>query len=159
MTQSRSVYRFNSAIVRTPSRSVTLGLRAHDRGDPTYVGVQSEHGAYVSAMRDAGVKVTVLPPLEAFPDSIFVEDPALVFTEGAILLRPGATTRIKEAAELEPVLREMFKSVLQLAATGYADGGDVLVTGERVMIGLSARTNEVGARSLQACLEQIGRKS
>jgi dimethylargininase len=79
---TRPAYQFNSIIVRSPSRSVVNGLRAEDRGSPTYEGVKAEHDAYVEAVRDAGVKVTVLPALETLPDSIFVEDPALVFTEG-----------------------------------------------------------------------------
>ncbi|AWM28564.1 arginine deiminase family protein [Sinorhizobium fredii] len=154
---SRPVYHFNSIIARTPSRSVVDGLRAEDRGSPTYEGVKAEHDAYLEAMRDAGVKTTVLPPLEAFPDSIFVEDPALVFTEGAIVLRPGAATRVRETEEIAPTLREMFETVLDLPA-GYADGGDVLTTRESVMIGLSARTDRLGAEALRTCLDRLGRK-
>ncbi|SDA62508.1 arginine deiminase family protein [Sinorhizobium sp. NFACC03] len=159
MSQSRPVYQFNNIIVRTPSKSVVNGLRADDRGNPTFEGVKAEHDAYIAAMKDAGVKVTVLPALEAFPDSIFVEDPAIVFTEGAILLRPGAETRVKETPEIEPTLRAMFETVLDLPGSGFADGGDVLTTRESVMIGLSARTNKVGAEALQACLAKLGRKS
>lgn len=155
---SRPVYHFNSIIARTPSRSVVDGLRAEDRGSPTYEGVKAEHDAYLTAMRDAGVKATVLPPLEAYPDSIFVEDPALVFTEGAIVLRPGAATRVRETEEVAPTLREMFGTVLDLPA-GYADGGDVLTTRESVMIGLSARTDRAGAEALRTCLDGLGRKS
>lgn len=155
---TRPAYQFNSIIVRSPSRSVVNGLRAEDRGSPTYEGVKAEHDAYVEAVRDAGVKVTVLPALETFPDSIFVEDPALVFTEGAVLLRPGAATRVKEVEEIAPTLRDMFETVLDLPQ-GYADGGDVLTTRESVMIGLSARTDKAGAAALQACLEKLGRKS
>ncbi|WOS64844.1 arginine deiminase family protein [Sinorhizobium fredii] len=154
---SRSAYHFNSIIVREPSRSVVDGLRAEDRGSPTYEGVKAEHDAYLTAMREAGVKATVLPPLEGFPDSIFVEDPALVFTEGAIVLRPGAATRVRETEEIALTLREMFETVLDLPA-GYADGGDVLTTRESVMIGLSARTDRAGAEALQSCLAKLGRK-
>ncbi len=158
MSQPRSAFNFDQIIVRTPSRSVVNGLRAEDRGSPTYEGVKAEHEAYVQAMHEAGVKVTVLPALEAFPDSIFVEDPALVFTEGAILLRPGAATRVKEVEEIAPTLHDMFETVLELPA-GYADGGDVLTTRESVMIGLSARTDRAGAEALQGCLAKLGRKS
>lgn len=91
------IYEFDAAIVRRPASAVGAGMRALDRGDPTYEGVSSEHAAYVAALRQAGVQVEVLEPLEAFPDSIFVEDPALVFTEGAILLRPGSINREGEA--------------------------------------------------------------
>lgn len=82
-----------------------------------------------------------------------------MFTEGAILLRPGAATRVKETIEIEPTLRAMFETVLDLPGTGLADGGDVLTTRESVMIGLSARTDKVGAEALQACLDKLGRKS
>jgi dimethylargininase len=51
----------------------------------------------------AGVAVDLLPPLEDYPDSIFVEDPALVFPEGAIVLRPGTATRVGETDYLRPV--------------------------------------------------------
>ncbi len=159
MSQARSVFQFNSIIVREPSRSVVNGLRADDRGNPTYEGVKSEHDAYIAAMRDAGVEVTILPALEAFPDSIFVEDPALVFTEGAILLRPGAESRVGETAEITPTLRDMFETVLDLPTPGFADGGDVLTTPKSVMIGLSARTDKVGAEALSACIEKLGRKA
>jgi dimethylargininase len=159
MVQSTSVYRFNSALVREPSRSVVFGLRAQDRGAPTYEGVKAEHEAYVVALRAAGVKVTVLPPLEDFPDSIFVEDPALVFSEGAIVLRPGAPTRVGEAAVIESVLRTRFPSVLELPAGGFADGGDVLVTPKCVFIGRSGRTDAAGARALADCLTKLGRDS
>ena len=152
------VFRFNRAIVRQPARSVVDGLRANDRGNPTYDGIRAEHDAYVVALRSAGVAVTVLPALEDFPDSLFVEDPALVFTEGAILLRPGAPSRAAEAGELAPTLRGLFDVMFALP-TGCADGGDVLVTPGHVIIGLSDRTNRPGAEALTACLAELGRKA
>ncbi|MFT4013510.1 MAG: arginine deiminase family protein [Paracoccus sp. (in: a-proteobacteria)] len=153
------VYRFNSIIVREPARSVVNGLRAVDTGDPSLAGVLAEHAAYVQALRDAGCEVTVLPPLEEFPDSVFVEDPALVFTEGAILLRPGTQTRLRETAHIAPVLESMFDTVLTLPEGGYADGGDILTTPDKVMIGLSARTDRAGAEGLRDCLTRLGRPS
>ncbi|MER9671212.1 arginine deiminase family protein [Mesorhizobium sp. M0203] len=156
MAQIRSIYEFNSAIVREPSTSVVNGLRSGDRVGPTYEGVKAEHDAYIAAVWNAGVEVTVLPPLEAFPDSIFVEDPALVFTEGAILLRSGTPSRVHETAEIGPVLRAMFETVLELPAPGQADGGDVMYTPKGVLIGLSARTDKTGAEALVCCIEQIG---
>lgn len=155
---SPDVFHFDSALVRSPARSVVQGLRAEDRGDPSYAGVLGEHQAYLAALRAAGVEVTVLPPLEAFPDSLFVEDPALVFTEGAIVLRSGAASRAGEVEEIIPVLRGMFDRVLELPPTGFADGGDVLSTPKGLMIGLSARTDRAGAQALLACLDKLGRK-
>lgn len=158
MSTFTTCYHFNSAIVRTPSASVVDGLRAEDRGNPDYKGVKAEHKAYVAALESVGLNVTVLPELEAFPDSIFVEDPALVFTEGAILLNPGAASRQGESQKISPVLHDLFDNVLELPQTGHADGGDVLVTPESVMIGLSARTDKTGATALIKCLHHLGHR-
>jgi len=149
-------YHFNSAIVRKPALSVVNGLRAEDQGDPDYDGVKAEHEAYVAVLESVGMTVTVLPELEAFPDSIFVEDPALVFTEAAILLRPGAPTRQGETAEIAPVLHDLFDRVLQLPQPGHVEGGDILLTQKSVLIGLSARTDQAGADALIECLKTIG---
>ncbi|WP_309660783.1 arginine deiminase family protein [Sphingomonas sp.] len=140
-----------------PADTVDDGLSASG-GRPTYDGVLAEHAAYVSALRTASITVIVLPPLAEFPDSLFVEDPALVFTEGAILLRPGAPSRVAEAGALAPTLHEHFDVVLDLPS-GHADGGDVLVTGKGVMIGLSDRTDQAGAEALAGCLARFGRLS
>lgn len=153
----RAPFSFSRALVRAPAKSVTRGLRSHGGQGPTYEGVAREHRAYVAALTQAGVTVDILPALEAFPDSVFVEDPALVFPEGAILLRPGAPSRRGEAEALAPDLTARFDDTLALDA-GFADGGDVLNLGERLLIGVSARTDEEGARRLVQLLAKIGRK-
>ena len=153
-----AIHEFTHAIVRKPARSVVNGIRAGGGQDPTFDGVAGEHAAYCAALVNAGLAVTILPALEEFPDSIFVEDPALVFPEGAILLRPGAKSRAEEVAHIRPALEEKFETVMSLEE-GFADGGDILVTGERVMIGLSARTDKQGAEALIRLLAKIGRKA
>ena len=107
-------------------------------------------------MKAAGVKVHILPALSDFPDSIFVEDPALVFLQGAILLRPGARTRRGEVAHITDGLNAHFQTVLDLPAGGFVEGGDVLRTRNKIMIGLSERTNETGAKGLLTCLSKFG---
>lgn len=108
-------------------------------------------------LKHCGVGVETLPALEAFPDSVFVEDTALVFTGAAILLRPGAATRRGEAAEMAATLERNFERVLRLE-DGTAEGGDVLATPRGVFIGASARTSCSGAAALVALLAQIGRQ-
>ena len=152
------VFDFTRAIVRKPGASVISGLRAGGGDDPTFAGVCAEHGAYVAALEQAGLAVTALDPLEDFPDAIFVEDPALVFPEGAILLRPGAPSRVGEAAFLLPALEAAFPQVLE-QSEGFADGGDVLVMPDKIFIGLSARTDRHGAEVLADLLDQLGRKA
>ncbi len=151
-------FEFTRALVRAPSKSVTQGLRAHGGEGPTYDGVLREHRAYVAALADAGVTVEILPALEEFPDSVFIEDPALVFPEGAILLRPGAPSRLGEAEALATELTARFEET-QALDTGFADGGDVINLGDRILIGVSSRTNETGAKRLTALLSRFGRKA
>jgi dimethylargininase len=152
------VFDFNSAFVRAPGKSVVNGLRSNPGPLPLFEALLAEHQTYISALQAAGTEVTVLDALEQFPDSIFVEDPALVFSEAAILLRPGAPSRMAEAKELASTLSARFPKLMQLRE-GFADGGDILVTPDRVLIGLSARTNASGAADLQRLLESIGKAS
>ena len=67
-------YTFSHAICRTPSRSVVDGLRAVDTGAPDFDLFLQHHTDYVAALRATGAEVTVLGPLEAYPDAVFVED-------------------------------------------------------------------------------------
>jgi dimethylargininase len=155
MAQMARVFDFDQALVRTPARSVINGLRAVDTGAPRFEGVLAEHAAYVAALEAAGVVVEVLPGLEQFPDSVFVEDAALVFEGAAIVLRPGAQSRFGEAEIVATALTELFETVLRLKA-GTVDGGDVLTAAGKVFIGKSARTNAEGARALCGLLDRIG---
>jgi dimethylargininase len=146
---------FNRALVRTAPASVVNGLRAVDAGAPNFDGVRAEQAAYVAALEAAGARVEHLPALEAFPDSIFVEDAALVFAHAAIVLRPGAPSRRGEADAIAPALAERFERVLTLRE-GTVEGGDVLATPRGVFIGVSARTSPEGAAALLRLLAEIG---
>lgn len=151
-----ALFNYTHAIVRTPGRSVVNGLRNGSGPDPDYEALLAEHHAYVSALRALGLDVEELPAAEAFPDSIFVEDPALVFAGGAILLRIGTQSRFGETALIAPALESRFERVLQMQGPGRADGGDVLVLQDRVLIGLSRRTDRQGAEELIGLLAQLG---
>lgn len=151
------VFEFTRAIVREPSHNVIDGLRENASAPPAFGKIAAEHRAYLSVLRDLGLAVDVLAPLEAFPDSIFVEDPALVFPEGAILLRPGAPPRMGERDSMRDALGKHFASIAELGENEYADGGDVLVTPKTVFIGLSKRTTRAGAEALAKHLSALGR--
>ncbi len=153
------IFEFNRALTRLPGRTAAMGLRRDDRDAPDLLALADEHAEYVSALVEAGLSTEILKPLDELPDSLFVEDTALVFTEGAILLRPGAPSRGPESAAILPVLEKLFPTVLTLPRPGFVDGGDVLVTPHVVMVGLSERTDRTGAADLVGCLEKLGRKA
>jgi dimethylargininase len=149
------VFDFDRAIVREPAASVVQGLRTGSE-PPAYDRVLAEHRSYVAALEAAGVKVETLPALPDHPDSVFVEDPAFVLTEGAILLRPGAPSRFDEGASLAPVLRRHFAHVAEVDE-GFVDGGDILVLPDEILVGLSERTDLAGARRFCALAGDLGR--
>ncbi|HEX4534439.1 MAG TPA: arginine deiminase family protein [Rhizomicrobium sp.] len=151
------VFDFTNAIVREPAASVVNGLREDTSSVPRFEKIVAEHSTYAAALREAGVEIDVLPPLEAFPDSVFVEDPALVLPEGAILLRPGAPSRLGEREHMRAQLTRHFSHISELEEGEYVDGGDVLVTTQTIFIGLSARTNRAGADALIEKLGALGR--
>ena len=107
-------------------------------------------------MHCAGLEVEVLEPIKAFPDSVFVEDPALCIAGAAIVLRPGATSRFGEREHARAALGERFGRCVDLPQDGFVDGGDILVTGGEVIVGLSARTDANGARALTGVLDGLG---
>jgi dimethylargininase len=150
------VFDFDSAFVRQPASTVTNGLRVGSHSGPSFEALAAEHRAYVSALELAGLEVELLPPLPAYPDSIFVEDPAFVLPEGAILLRPGAASREGESAELAGPLRRRFERLSTLHA-GYADGGDILILPGEILVGMSARTDRRGAEAFAAWAAGLGR--
>ena len=149
------LFDYTHAILRRPGASVVKGLRADGGADPDLAEVLAEHAGYAAALAAAGLALTMLDPLDDFPDAIFVEDPALVFPEAAVLLNPGAPSRAGETALLRPALAQQFARVLTLPQ-GHADGGDVLVMPDQVFIGLSARTDRTGAGALAGLLETLG---
>ncbi len=149
-------YRFTHAITRTPSDSVSNGIRAIDGGEPDAARFRGEHDLYVKALQQAGLMVDVLPPMEDFPDSCFVEDPAFCLPEGAIQLRPGTASREGEGAAIKSALENRFDRVIALPGRGCVDGGDVLMLDDVILIGLSARTDREGADAFAGVLADWG---
>jgi dimethylargininase len=71
-------YNFKNAIIRKPNKSIQNGLSSQNI-HPEYETILEEHRNYVKAINEAGLKINLLEPLEEYPDSIFVEDPALTY--------------------------------------------------------------------------------
>jgi dimethylargininase len=149
------IFNFTNALVRAPGRSVVNGISTQPGPRPAFEAIAAEHARYVEALEFCGLTVDVLPPAEDYPDSIFVEDPALVFSGAAILLRPGAVSRQGEVKEIATPLRQRFGRILAIDE-GFADGGDMLLTTTGMFIGLSSRTDQAGAAQLTKLLEELG---
>ncbi len=148
-------YRFSHAITRALASSAVDGLRDVDTGAPDLDVFRQHHADYVAAMRSTGAEVIELPALEAFPDSVFVEDSALCLREGAIAMRPGAPSRLGEAAAMKPALEAVYSDVRSIE-TGFIGGGDILVTETEILVGKSARTDAKGVAELRRLVADWG---
>jgi dimethylargininase len=110
---------------------------------------REQHRAYENLLEKLGASVTSLPAEPDLPDSMFVEDPAIVLDELAIILPLGTESRRAEAASLAQALRR-FRKLEYLTAPGTLEGGDVLRIGRTLFVGLSTRSNNEGIRQLAA---------
>lgn len=145
---SDPTYEFSRAITRRPAPTIIGGLRAEDIGNPDFDGMSAAHTAYVAALKSTGAEVIELGPLDAFPDAQFVEDTALCLPQGAVLMRPGAPSRLGEVAEMAPTLRKCYDTVRKIDGPGHIEGGDILVTGREILVGRSDRTDAEGVAEL-----------
>jgi dimethylargininase len=115
----------------------------------------AQHEAYVHALRARGCAIVELAPLDGYPDSVFVEDTALVFDELAVATRPGAASRRGEVDSVATALAR-FRPLSRIEGEGTLDGGDVLRIGKEVYVGASARSNAEGIAQLRALLAPHG---
>jgi len=116
---------------------------------------EEQHRAYQALLEKFGARVLTLPAEPALPDSMFVEDPAIVLDELAIMLPLGTETRRPEAASIAQALAK-FRKLAHVELPGQVEGGDILRIGRRFFAGLSSRTNAEGIRQLAAILAPHG---
>lgn len=139
---------FTRALVRKPSRSLVEGLTTANLGKPRYDKALDQHGAYIDALKACGLEVHILPALEEFPDSCFIEDVALLTPRCAIITRPGAPSRLGEISGMSKILGEYFNAIEEVQVPGTVEGGDIMMVESHFYIGISERTNTEGARQM-----------
>lgn len=151
--------KFSNVIVRRPCKAMVEGITsAPELGKPDYELALKQHDAYIEALKKCDVEVTVLEADERYPDSCFVEDPALITRKCAIITNPGAESRNGEKYEIIDAIKKFFPDdkIEHIEAPGTLEGGDVMMVGDHFYVGRSARTNEEGIRQLTEILEKYG---
>ncbi|MDX1429349.1 MAG: arginine deiminase family protein [Rhodothermales bacterium] len=114
-----------------------------------------QHLRYEEALALAGCRIRRLAPMPEFPDSVFVEDTAVVLDHTVVIARPGAASRRMEVTTVANVL-EALRPITYIDPPGTLDGGDVLRIGRQIFVGLSSRTNKDGAAMLEAIASSRG---
>ena len=116
---------------------------------------RAQHRTYEQTLAAAGYRVEQLETDAAMPDSVFVEDMAVVFDELAILTHPGAESRRGEMPAIAAALAA-YRPLQAIQPPGTADGGDILVAGRTVFVGISTRTNADAAAQIRRILGPFG---
>jgi len=116
-----------------------------------------QHAEYCQALQKLGLSLTWIRGDNALPDSCFVEDTAVVFGEKAVICNMAAKSRANEVAEVAKAMSEL-KETYRIKPPATIDGGDVLRVDDRVLVGISARTNLHAVRQLKKILENSGMK-
>ncbi len=148
---SRLLPTFTRALMRLPAANFANGVTsAAHLGPPDYDRAIEQYQNYAQALRACGLAVTVLPADERFPDGHFVEDPFVIYRDLAFHCRSGAPSRRGEGESLKPSLGEL--RIVDAPAEARIDGGDVLFCSDRVLVGISERTNIAGYRALRDAL-------
>ena len=151
---------FKNVIVRKPSKSmlegISTGMFSEDK--PIYEDAINQHAEYVKTIESLGVEALVLEALEEYPDSCFVEDPAVVLKECAIITNSPRESRNGEKFEIEPAIKKYYSDdqIFYIEAPGTMEGGDVMVVDKHIYIGQSDRTNAEGAKQFSEIVEKYG---
>jgi len=141
-----------TAITRTVSPAiVNCEISFIDRKPIDLAIAQEQHRAYEKLLGKLGARVISLPAEPDLPDSMFVEDPAIVLDELAVILPLGTETRRREAPSLAQALAK-FRKLEYVSLPGTLEGGDVLRIGRKLFVGLTGRSNVEGIRQLAAIL-------
>ena len=147
-------YSFKNAIIRQPNKSIQNGLSSQNL-HPQYEVIAEEHSSYIKAIKEAGLQIKLLESLEEYPDSIFVEDPALTYKSNIIILNPFDLSRNGERDIIKEEIKHLFDKMLFIE-NGFVEGGDILNINNHFIIGLSNRTNKLGADNLSKILQSLG---
>ncbi|MDC0625179.1 arginine deiminase family protein [Alphaproteobacteria bacterium] len=147
-------YSFKNAIIRLPNKSIQNGLSSQNL-HPQYEVIAEEHSNYIKAINEAGLQIKLLESLEEYPDSIFVEDPALTYKSNVIILNPFDPSRNGEKNIIKNEIKHFFDNIL-FVEDGFVEGGDILNINNHFIIGLSHRTNKLGADNLSKILQSLG---
>jgi dimethylargininase len=137
------------AITRDVSPSIARAELTHlERVPIDYERARDQHAQYRDTLATLGCTVIELPADAAYPDCVFIEDTAVVLSDVAVITRPGAESRRGETAIVAEALAR-YRRLVRIEAPATLDGGDVLVLGETIYVGLSSRSNEAALAQLR----------
>ncbi len=151
---------FTRAITRRPCKALIDGISTAQFGEgtPVYEDAVKQHDKYVETLRSLGLEVLELEADERFPDSCFVEDPAVVMERCAVITNPARDSRNGEKFEIIDAIRKFYTEdqIFHIEAPGTMEGGDVMRVGDHFYVGQSDRTNYEGFKQFEEIVSKFG---
>jgi dimethylargininase len=145
------------AITRGISPRITECELTHLAREPIDLDrARDQHRQYKDLLFDLTSNVLSLPAEPDLPDSVFVEDTALVLDELAVIMRPGAESRRPETASIAKALARFRDLSYCIQEPGTIDGGDILRIGKDIFVGLTHRSNAAGIEQLREIVKPHG---
>ncbi len=152
---------FDSVLVRRPSTSYTHCVSSNP--DKRSIDIQlarTQHQSYVSILKENNIKVVELPPYETYPDSVFMQDPAVLGVRRSIIGRFGEESRrgeeLKLVSELHQLEQLKDSDIVEVESPGTLEGGDIMITDRKqLFVGQSSRTNPVGITQLRKLFHDL----
>jgi len=143
------------AITRQVSPAINQCELTHLAREPIdYERACAQHKQYEDALKTLELDVISLEAEPDLPDSVFVEDVALVLDECAIMLNPGAASRRPEVASVEKALTP-YRDIFRIQPPVTVDGGDILTVGQTVYVGISSRSTQEAVGQMKVILEPL----
>ncbi len=116
---------------------------------------RKQHRQYESWLTNLGCEIHRLAAEPGLPDTVFVEDTAVVLNELAIITRPRVSARKLETPAVAEILKT-YRKLAYIEPPATIDGGDVLHINQTVYVGLSSRTNLEALEQMRRLLTPYG---
>ncbi len=137
------------ALVRPPGARFMHCLSSHSlRHTVNLSRARNQHALYCKTLADLGLDIIELPQDDQLPDSCFVEDTAVIHAGKALICRLANPSRRGEEAPIEMALKDYFP-VQRIKAPGTLEGGDIIHLPNRIISGISQRTNPAGVKQMR----------
>jgi dimethylargininase len=144
------------AITRAVSPAINrCELGFIERQEISLAKAEEQHRLYEACLGELGATVVSLAAEPGYPDSVFVEDPAVVVDALAVMTRMGAASRRGESESLASAL-ERYRPLRYLREPATLEGGDVMRIGRTLFVGASHRSNRAGIEQLSDALATFG---
>lgn len=134
-----------AAVLVRPTASIERALPVYGESGSIASRAIEQHAILAKTLAYFGVEV--IDGGEALDDamSVCAADAAVVFEDGALIMRPTAMARRAEADRMEAAFARIDVPIAgHIAAPGLLDGNDILLAGRTAFVGIGPRGNAIG---------------